>query len=97
MSHTPGPWEIREYNDGDSRPSWTVIQRTGSRATPWIATVDGPENARLMAAAPVLLAFAEDVLDWEQPGHDGTHARSCMGCQRVHHARAAIAKARGDS
>lgn len=69
MSHTPGPWfpvqnecywEIRTCNDrfageqiGDACSSNFLI-----------AGPNGEANARLMAAAPNLLAFAKQVLDY---------------------------------
>jgi hypothetical protein len=99
VSHTPGPWEVWEINDGDSRPEWRVVQVTGGRATPWVASVDGRGNARLIAAAPDLLAALER-MRWLLERVEGTEMsaeamRPVFG-HLYSEARATIAKATGD-
>lgn len=86
--HTPGPWAV--IADGPTR----VVATDTSR--PWrIAVVDSPSdadpdvdaNARLIAAAPELLAALEEVTSTclDAGFHGSDLARS----------RAAIAKAKG--
>lgn len=65
MKHTPGPWSVYEADDGD----WHVV--AGDDGELEIAGfVDGGEaNARLIAAAPDLLAIARAWLKL----HSGKH------------------------
>lgn len=99
--HTPGPWVVDEYNDGDSRPSWRVVApRLGSRARPWVATADGPANARLIAAAPTLLAELEHAARAVHVCHEHRYTIEPFStceyglCVRY---RAALAKAKGEA
>jgi hypothetical protein len=95
--HTPGPWQLARFNAnratvevetvarGDELPDQGYfIALVGS-----YAAEPGPD-ARLIAAAPDLLAALEYILDWSPDGSkwSGETARD-MG-------RAAIAKARGE-
>lgn len=83
--HTPGPWTFVQGGSGDW-PTWNVrIGRSMITLPPGedMRVMDG--NARLIAAAPDLLAFARMVIDGE-----GDSARSI-----VEAGRAAIAKAEG--
>ena len=88
--HTPGPWRLSPADDT------VVIDATGSE----VAAIDGdynqPEawplmeaNARLIAAAPDMLAALEAIMGerWS-PGGRSEHVSDL--------ARAAIAKARGE-
>ncbi len=117
VSHTPGPWEIRLVD-----PEWCAIARVGFMPH---ATVNNPAaggslknhmrpednaNARLIAAAPDLLASLLDLLaDVTGPamvygngiGNDGkktglTHQEfNELRAARIANARAAIARAEG--
>jgi hypothetical protein len=58
--HTPGPWRIRGGLNGDG----TVEAVTNNRGVAWpidIGTDEGEANARLIAAAPELLAALKNV------------------------------------
>jgi hypothetical protein len=93
MSHTPGPWET-----GEKRGVWAgpVIGTAGlNKGVAFVVsqTFQGEEtaaNARLISAAPDLLAACEELLiylgDWDDMDND-----TCAA------ARKAIAKAKGES
>ena len=93
-THTPGPWRwersglLAEEHDGLSY--YGAILRCLGNVTPTEA------DARLIAAAPDLLAACKDISDsygcCETPGCD-TDNPKCIGST----ARAAIAKAEGRS
>ena len=57
--HTPGPWTIRQEKHGGP---WYHIDAPGGD---WVAQVAGPDspNARLIAAAPDLLAALKTVAE----------------------------------
>lgn len=92
--HTPGPWSIVEYGDGDS-----LAIRDGDSANRicFMATHGGSEkqwrtiqaNAALISAAPDLLEALSAILQAEQGGEGWTLA--------LMHAHAAIARAIGAS
>jgi len=98
--HTPGPWGKGISPSaiviwGESTMPRTVVARVPNRGYPEVATHD----ARLIAAAPDLLAALHGMLEGEglhsigckerPPGYDDSR------CCPVHIARAAIAKAEG--
>ena len=62
--HTPGPWEAGHYNGTptifDSRGNGTIPLATVHDVT----TGDPEANARLIAAAPDLLAACEALAQW---------------------------------
>ena len=81
-THTPGPWTQSKRNEAD------VYSENGER----IASAHGPrcaDNARLIAAAPDLLAALERIMN--AADHGTVKMRSELGIQ----ASAAIAKAKG--
>lgn len=102
--HTPGPWN---YTLCDGESAWLVGPRNAEgpdyvadahKLTHGRRDEDSEANARLIAAAPELLAACESVIE-EYGGH---HATGCVerpddkgGCCFVAMVRAAIAKARG--
>lgn len=104
MKPTPGPWSASGSVHG-----WTVWgQETSPDAEPVdmvaVASEMTEADARLCAAAPALLAALEDVLNVaahynpnaaEESGHacTGDMSLRCVWCR----ARAAVAKARGES
>lgn len=105
MTHTPGPWSKNQsrsplYADTfwveDSNGD--VIAQTYARGTDGIIDRfhNGEENARLIAAAPEMLAALQAVLRRSEFGIDGKYIPSDE-VEAIHtQARAAIAKARGD-
>lgn len=113
--HTPGPWTLEDHTEVVARvpspngPRSDVL--TICRAADVDIYVDGragtPEaNARLISAAPDLLAACEAVDEYMvlsgHPDHDpeececGAGYGYCAGCTLVK-ARAAIAKAKGET
>lgn len=89
MTHTPGPWKPREHQD-----FWSVCEQ-GKHAPISLATVGRPytgdqeANARLIAAAPDLLAACKEWLTYiDNNGGEAAYT------QRPNVA-AAIAKATG--
>lgn len=91
--HTPGPWKadlathrgctyIQQPNEGENG-GWVV-------ATCWGA--DRETNARLIAAAPDLLAFAKRVASWQ--GNEGGMS-GCVWSELIRQASEAIARATG--
>lgn len=74
--HTPGPWTIEEYGDDetprlvihkDSESRVCFMATPGSHGDPAVIEAD----ARLIAAAPELSAFAEAVLIARIEGDEG--------------------------
>lgn len=66
MSHTKGPWKHALAIIENSPSKWVVT--VGKWGAPNLAIVDDEANARLIAAAPELLAYVEMVLN-EQLAH----------------------------
>lgn len=105
--HTPGPWEINGRTiETVASPAYVIGQAyCGLGAAPKRATADA--NARLMAAAPELLAALTEVMKIMRYYHtDGRpeHAShedvctipdNCGHCIAAKAARMAIAKATG--
>lgn len=89
-AHTPGPWEIhdnigRKSELGIVADAAPCIIAVMGNAKAWPA--EARANARLIAAAPDLLAACQRIVDCEdkQPG------ANCEACVKL--ARAAIARA----
>ena len=85
--HTPGPWTVGEFE---------VLFRNQRTVNPSICTVFGTEhetllNARLIAAAPDLLAVVEEL---EESSEYWSEYFVPLGI--VDRLRAALAKARGE-
>jgi len=96
--HTPGPWFPAQY--GEPATHWVV--RRGEAKIATVIEVDtspdweGAANARLIAAAPDGLAFAESFMAWV--AHLRAVGRSMPGMEaRVREASEFIAKAKGIS
>jgi hypothetical protein len=98
--HTPGPWTIKyETNVGAARSGcdWAVVAATGAFSTNTDSgehDTENKANARLIAAAPELLAALEEILSGYTGllaalGHD-TPSRTDLIRAEV-----AIAKAKG--
>ncbi len=96
IKHTPGPWHIEGQDIVDDNRLW-LITRTISTDDEAIAAVD-EANARLIAAAPDLLAALKqlvtdygDCLMSDVPGPTDADGLAVFAA-----ARAAIAKAEGE-
>lgn len=109
--HTPGPWLLTEDKQAVyalmSNPDERSIRRGHpaeinrfyaglhcDRACP-IAELHA--NARLIAAAPDLLAACEYLVAWHTPGDLPEGMRGSHFAKRMERARAAIAKAKGEA
>ena len=87
--HTPGPWQVNNNDplqvcdsDGEKRGCSPIANTRGKRG-------EAKANARLIAAAPELLAALESLLDYDNLG---AYERANVRKQ----SRAAIAKAKGE-
>lgn len=72
--HTPGPWEHRQRK---TRGGQTVheIHQAGRNGATWrIATLEFPNDARLIAAAPELLEALLAFVALERTGDDAERA-----------------------
>ncbi len=84
--HTPGPWEVEL---GTANRDWHIIKR----GTAWNATsAERDANARLIAAAPDLLAALALILADYSAAYGGDEKDEPKAMKA---ARAAIAKAEG--
>lgn len=101
-AHTPGPWLIRE---GFRSETWDVYPHRGGppKFGQWaeIATVENRNDARLMAAAPDLLAnaYAADTclsVAWGYARELGKHEEANHILEVQQSVRAAIAAATGE-
>lgn len=88
--HTPGPWmyETRPDSGGGDRP----VVVAGADLVAAVSRANGGANARLIAAAPDLLAALKDLAEWWSNWMpDDAHADGGRVVLDV--ARAAITKA----
>jgi len=104
MTHTPGPWVVSDTNDeGDVYVSQTA------KAGLYVAialdplyssepTTEANANANLIAAAPDLLEACERIAELDcTDGYTLADSEYPALWDALHVARAAIAKARGES
>jgi hypothetical protein len=100
MTHTPGPW-VAQFNERNQRTKvgdWFFVQSNGSGNHNEIVRLTGTSkenktaqaNARLIAAAPDLLATLKALADAVANGAPTVPLMDAVG-----EARAAIAKAEG--
>ena len=97
-AHTPGPWHVKEQYRSETTmqpPYWDVCtRREDGRDTIYetVAENCGPEDARLIAAAPELLAALERI----STAYDETlrHPIATELLRAIYQSRAAIAKAK---
>ena len=89
--YTPGPWRVGSPGMGAGKVCTVEGRRIVGEASWYCEQAEA--NARLMAAAPDLLAACKDTLDyWETTGFaDCDEGCDCI----VDQMRAAIAKAEG--
>ncbi len=100
-AHTPGPWAAGEQSGGD----WLIQSNIESHLPPWAVQNDtigavrandnAEANARLIVAAPELLAALKAVVEWlpDPRPHRLTDSDGLNSVEQQ--ARAAIAKAEG--
>ena len=99
-AHTPGPWWV--YNEGsrfpgiEARLNGSVVVYGNDNEIEGVkgrTHAEAIANARLIAAAPELLAALEMVLEYAEDCAADRGERP--GC--IDHARSAVAKAKGQS
>ena len=84
---TPGPWRIGAIESG----MVAIDGANGEEVTGFVF----PEDGRLIAAAPDLLAALQNIAEyWNQDQNEAAMADACW--HAIHTARAAIAKATGE-
>jgi hypothetical protein len=99
-THTPGPWEVHEYGDGDS----LAIHYSDNDRICFMATHGGSQaqweaiqaNARLIAASPDLLAMLHCAENWLRE-YDMQNSPDSGAHELLRDIRAAIAKATGEA
>ena len=91
-TYTPGPWFASEDGEVYSKSSYTSVAMV-------LMNESGPDNARLIAAAPDLLEalklFVSEYVELVESGDAGFWDAESE--EKVKKARAAIAKAEGRS
>lgn len=108
MSHTPGPWEAVPCNDSANYKSIGPLYADDANHWDRICLVlgDTPEeahaNARIIKAAPDMLAALEEMRLTMPPAHAPCHfgichQSECGNCKRIAKALGAIAKAKGET
>lgn len=105
--HTPGPWSFRETGEGHKyAKEWReinpgIVGPASYTTNKWgepeetIGVRITEANARLIAAAPDLLAELKaitEIIEAAKDSNDGIEALEAFSCNRAH---AAIAKATG--
>ena len=79
MTHTPGPWTIEGTRDSDE---FWVVKDEGPvcEISQTFGYPDADEaNARLIAAAPELLAIVQHLADAQRDGAQGVHFGALFG------------------
>ena len=93
MPHTPGPWYVGKYGDNDSdvcaEGGPLICSLRGGAADACDHTAD--DDARLIAAAPELLAALRELVQYD----DGSSDEGSYGYEVLGRCKAAIAKAEG--
>ena len=96
-NHTPGPWEVVPSSRPGTGTRRRDIVSTGTVFNPsFIAGEALLEDARLISAAPELLATLAEAVDELEQMHRhyyGNCPVGCPACVAIDKARAAIAKA----
>ena len=108
--HTPGPWETGDVKNGKPCKGDPCRVFCDDQLGSMVADCDGSQvflikpaqkraNARLIAAAPDLLAALREALDGDEicsdgmrPKETGEHSAGCRDCQRILRARALLAR-----
>jgi hypothetical protein len=110
VGHTPGPWVALTSEDHGTVASFPVRAgkkaiaavwcRFGGYRVNWESLRGGRANARLIAAAPDLIAALRNLADEicaDEEHSDGTGEGDCPICNAIRVARAAIIKAEGQA
>jgi hypothetical protein len=84
MSHTPGPW--------GQAGKWVRSEKTFRGDKLLIATCELEDDARLIAAAPTLLAAAVELVGNTEYADEYNTTGLVKDCERL---KAAVAKAKG--
>ena len=96
---TPGPWQFYELQGDDGlgyiRPFDEDGKEIAHHGDSGRSQAENVANARLIAAAPELYEALNRLLASVNPGNAVTHATGCR-CV-IHEARAALARARGET
>lgn len=95
-THTPGPWMADSHYPSVSAPTSPNLSLCNDHAIPMSERI---ANARLIAAAPDLLAALEAIFGIALDGKSHFHSAELirvMGKERFDAARAALAKATGE-
>jgi len=104
--HTPGPWKVEEYNSATLRGAIGIFSADSTipivHSPMGESLAEADANARLIAAAPELLAAAEKasalikhlIKVCQNNGLTGDSAEDVQ-CDWLQHINAAIAKATG--
>ncbi len=91
MKHTPGPWTFVQGGSGNF-PTWNVRIGSNLITLPFASSMDKLDaDARLIAAAPDLLAALEVL------ARSFSAVAYAAWTQEMHAAVAAIAKAKGET
>jgi hypothetical protein len=103
-THTPGPWKADNWSDisvnRNGKPTLVARAWQSSHDMPShpIKSIEAAANARLIAAAPDLLAALNEILVIVNEGTKECHKRGGTRLGNIDDvARAAIAKAEGTS
>ena len=86
-AHAPGPWVVESFID-----SYEAVAEESLVTIAAVRRFSGREdaNARLIAAAPELLAACKSMIEWDDREHEHPQRQAAY-----RNARAAIAKAEG--
>jgi len=104
-THTPGPWEARIGGGGCSvivnstvqMPILVQIAPDALYSHP-NRVAEAQSNARLIAAAPALLAALEECITYDGAMAERSHAHACTRLHAISEiARAALQLARGET
>jgi hypothetical protein len=97
-AHTPGPWVAEQRTPKaafNNEPYWRVLAADGSMMYVGNGASEDEADARLIAAAPCLLAALRNLLDstFEDGAGNVRDISDCLDSRLIDAARAAIAKA----
>lgn len=84
--HTPGPWNISKHATPDYAPQFGIYAEGCRNDLAYVVHENTEANARLIAAAPDLLAALQAILDYE----DDRPAKGTFGAKVYRAAEDAI-------
>lgn len=81
MTHTSGPFEVKEFDDGCDVQILNAVSNTlvGYASPEEVDYETCKANARLMAAAPDMLAILKSINEWWSKGGAPIHRDSLLG------------------